>query len=408
MSAYGLLGEKLTHSFSPQIHALLGDYPYRLFEIAPQDVHAFLLKREFDGINVTIPYKKTVIPYCDELSDAAKRIGSVNTILRRADGKLTGHNTDYAGFDALLERLGFDPSGKKAVILGSGGSSVTVKAVLEDRRASRVVVISRTGRNNYHNLFLHADAALIVNTTPVGMYPDTGAAPVSLDSFPGCEAVIDIIYNPARTRLLLDAQAKNLPAINGLVMLVAQAKAAAELFTGRPIIDSHIDVITETIRRQTMNIVLIGMPSCGKSTIGKALASQLGRPFIDLDTRIEERAGRGIPDIIQRDGETAFRDLETNMLEEISRQSGAVIAAGGGIVTVPGNLPLIRQNSVCVFLKRDLAKLRTDGRPLSVKYGVDALYKARFPLYQAWGDYTIDGNGSIEHTAKAVREALKL
>ena len=408
MSTYGLLGETLAHSFSPQIHAMLGDYPYRLFEVAPQDVHAFLLKSEFDGINVTIPYKKTVIPYCDALSDAAKRIGSVNTILRGADGKLTGHNTDYAGFDALLRQLGFDPAGKKAVILGSGGSSVTVKAVLEDRRASEAVVISRAGRNNYHNLFLHADAALIVNTTPVGMYPNTGVSPVSLNSFPGCEAVIDIIYNPARTKLLLDAQAKNLPAINGLVMLVAQAKAAAELFTGRPISDSHIGVIADTIRRQTMNILLIGMPSCGKSTIGKALAAQLNRPFVDLDTRIAERAGRGIPDIIERDGEAAFRELETAMLTEVSKQSGTVIATGGGIVTVPGNLPLIRQNSICVFLKRDLAKLRTDGRPLSAKYGVDALYKARLPLYQAWSDATVDGNRSIEHTAKAVREALRL
>jgi len=405
---YGLLGEKLAHSFSPQIHAYLGDYPYRLFEIQPKDVHAFLLKSEFDGINVTIPYKKTVIPYCDDLSDTAKRIGSVNTILRRADGTLIGYNTDYAGFDALLQRLGYDPAGKKAVVLGSGGSSVTVQAVLEAYHADPVVVISRTGRNNYHNLFLHADASLIVNTTPVGMYPETGAAPVSLDSFPGCEAVIDIIYNPARTRLLLDAQVKGLPTVNGLPMLVAQAKTAAELFTGRPISDSHIDVITDTIRKQTMNILLIGMPSSGKSTIGKTLAAQLNRPFVDLDTLIEERAGRGIPDIIGHDGEAAFRALETSALEDVSKQSGTVIAAGGGIVTVPKNLPLIRQNSVCVFLKRDLGKLSADGRPLSLKYGVDALYKARLPLYQAWSDLTVDSNGSIAHTAKAVREALRL
>jgi len=408
MSMYGLLGEKLAHSFSPQIHAYLGDYPYRLFEIQPKDVHAFLLKSEFDGINVTIPYKKTVIPYCDDLSDTAKRIGSVNTILRRADGTLIGYNTDYAGFDALLQRLGYDPAGKKAVVLGSGGSSVTVQAVLEAYHADPVVVISRTGRNNYHNLFLHADASLIVNTTPVGMYPETGAAPVSLDSFPGCEAVIDIIYNPARTRLLLDAQVKGLPTVNGLPMLVAQAKTAAELFTGRPISDSHIDVITDTIRKQTMNILLIGMPSSGKSTIGKTLAAQLNRPFVDLDTLIEERAGRGIPDIIGHDGEAAFRALETSALEDVSKQSGTVIAAGGGIVTVPKNLPLIRQNSVCVFLKRDLGKLSADGRPLSLKYGVDALYKARLPLYQAWSDLTVDSNGSIAHTAKAVREALRL
>ncbi|MFH1880135.1 MAG: shikimate kinase [Bacillota bacterium] len=408
MSVYGLLGEKLSHSFSPQIHACLGDYDYRLFQIKPEDVHAFLARREFDGINVTIPYKKTVIPYCAELSDRAKRIGSVNTILRRADGSLRGCNTDYDGFETLLQKIGYDPAGKKAVILGSGGSSATVKAVLHDRGAGEIAVVSRTGENNYQNLHLHRNAALIVNTTPVGMYPGNGASPISLDDFPACEAVIDIIYNPAVTRLLWDARVKGIPHINGLPMLVSQAKSAAELFTGKRTDNSLIDEITSRILRQTRNILLIGMPSSGKSTVGAALARMTGRIFLDTDTLIEKKAGRTIPELIEHDGEAAFRTLETEMLAEVSRQSGAVIAMGGGIVTIPANLPLVRQNSVCVFLNRDIGKLSAGGRPLSLRYGTEALFEARLPLYRAWCEHEIDNSGSIKQTAEAVKEALGL
>ncbi len=404
---YGLLGETLKHSFSPQIHAMLGDYPYRLFEVAPRDLHAFLLKADFDGVNVTIPYKKAVIPYCDALSERAKRIGSVNTLLRMEDGTLTGHNTDYDGFEALLNALAFNPAGQKALILGSGGSAATIRTVLADKRATAVVV-SRTGKDNYDNLSLHKDAALLVNTTPVGMYPGNGVSPVALEHFPNLAAVIDIVYNPARTKLLLDAQERGIPCIGGLLMLVAQAKAAAELFTGQPIQNGLIQAITERIGRQTKNVVLIGMPSSGKTTVGKALAAQTGRVFFDMDAIIEQRAGRSIPEIIGQDGEAAFRAMETEVLRDLSRESGAVIATGGGVVTVPKNLPLIRQNSVCVFLKRDLAKLSVKGRPLSQRYGVDALYQARLPLYQAWSDAEADCNKTVEQTVKEIREALHL
>ena len=408
MSTYGLLGETLKHSFSPQIHARLGAYEYRLFEVKPEDVRAFMEQRDFNGINVTIPYKKTVIPYCADLSDRARRIGSVNTIVKRADGSLYGDNTDYFGFAALLEDTGFDPAGQKALILGSGGSSVTVRAVLEDRHAGEIVVISRTGENNYLNLHLHRDAALIVNTTPLGMYPRTGVTPISLQDFPACKAVIDIIYNPARTRLLLDAEQRGIPCLGGLKMLVAQAKYASELFSGRSIDDALIGEITGSIMRQTLNIVLIGMPSCGKTTVGKALARMTGRELLDTDTLIGRKAGRSIPEIIQTDGEAAFRRLETEALAEVSKQSGKVIATGGGIVTVPENLPLIRQNSVCVFLNRDLNKLSSHGRPLSQKYGVEALFKVRLPLYREFGEFEIDSNQSIHDVAEAIKEALKL
>ncbi|HPJ03030.1 MAG TPA: shikimate kinase [Candidatus Limiplasma sp.] len=408
MSVYGLLGETLRHSFSPQIHACLGAYEYRLFEIQPEDVRAFLEERAFDGMNVTIPYKKTVIPYCAELSDRARRIGSVNTIIKRDDGSLFGDNTDYFGFAALLDDTSFDPAGQKAVILGSGGSSATVRAVLEDRNSREIVVISRSGENNYQNLHLHRDAALIVNTTPVGMYPHTGVSPIVLDDFPACRAVIDIIYNPAKTRLLLDAEAKGIPCVNGLKMLTAQAKRAAELFTGKPIRDSLIGEITDGIMRQTMNVVLIGMPSCGKTTVGNALAQITSRELLDTDTLIERQSGRSIPEIIETDGVEAFRKLETATLAQVTNQSGKVIATGGGIVTVPENLPLIRQNSVCVFLHRDLQKLTDEGRPLSKQYGVETLYKQRLPLYREFAEFEIDSNASIGDVAQAIKEALQL
>lgn len=408
MSVYGLLGETLKHSFSPQIHARLGAYEYRLYEVRPQDVRAFMEKRAFDGLNVTIPYKKTVIPYCAELSDKARRIGSVNTLLKRADGMLYGDNTDYDGFDTLLNALDFDPAGRKAVVLGSGGSSVTVRAVLEDRGAGGIVIISRTGENNYQNLHLHRDAALIVNTTPVGMYPDTGVSPISLDGFPALEAVIDIVYNPARTRLLMDAEAKGIPCVNGLKMLVAQAKRASELFAGTALDPGAVDRIADGIARETMNVVLVGMPGCGKSTVGAALASLTGRAFLDTDALIAQKAGRAIPEMIEADGEQAFRALETEILSEVSKQSGKVIATGGGIVTAAGNLPLVRQNSVCVFLRRDLRKLSSAGRPLSQKFGVEALYQARLPLYRNFAEFEIESNQSIASTAEAVKEALQL
>ncbi|MBE0600706.1 MAG: shikimate kinase [Firmicutes bacterium] len=408
MSVYGLLGETLKHSFSPQIHARLGAYEYRLYETKPEDVRAFLEAKDFDGINVTIPYKKTVIPCLAELSDRAQRIGSVNTIVKRADGSLYGDNTDFFGFAALLEDTGFDPAGKKAVILGSGGSAATVRAVLEDRHAGEIVAISRSGESNYQTLHLHSDAALLVNTTPVGMYPHNGVSPVALQAFPACQAVIDIVYNPAKTKLLLDAEALGIPCANGLKMLVAQAKRAAELFTGVPIDDARIDEITDGIMRQTMNVVLIGMPSCGKSTVGKALAAMTGRAFLDSDALIERTAGRSIPEIIETDGEAAFRKLETATLAEVTKQSGKVIATGGGIVTIPDNLPLIRQNSVCVFLNRDLKLLSSKGRPLSQKYGVEALYETRLPLYRAFAGFEIDSNQNVAAVAEAIKEALQL
>jgi shikimate dehydrogenase len=386
---------------------MLGDYEYRLFEKSPEEVEAFLKHGDFDGLNVTIPYKKTVIPYCGGLSARASRIGSVNTLVRRADGTLFADNTDYDGFLYLTKKLSLDVSGKKALILGSGGSSLAVRAVLEDLNAGEVVTVSRTGENNYHNLHRHRDAALIVNTTPVGMYPNNGEKAVELADFPMCRAVIDIIYNPSRTALLLDAEDLNIPCVNGLSMLAAQAKRAAEIFTGAAIEDSVINDITRKIERQTKNIVLIGMPGSGKSTTGAELARLTGRAFIDTDEQIAKKAGKSIPEIFAECGETVFRRLETEALREASKESGCVIAAGGGIVTRPENLRLIRQNSFRVFLDRDIAALPTDGRPLSLQIGVESLAKERLPLYYSWCDVKVTANG-IKETAKRIKDVLEL
>ena len=305
-AGYGLIGEKLGHSFSPYIHGELGGYDYSLIELERGELGRFLKRGAFRGLNVTVPYKKDVIPYCAWLSPEARRIGSVNTIVNDG-GLLRGYNTDYFGFVCMLRKAGIDVKGKKALVLGSGGASLTVQTALHDLGAKSVTVISRGGEDNYGNLERHADARLIVNTTPVGMYPKVEAAPLSLEIFPDCEAVADIIYNPSRTKLLLDAEARGIPCANGLPMLVAQAKAAAELFLGRDIPDARIDEITSVIEKRTKNIILIGMPGCGKTTVGKLLARSLGREFADTDEMIVREGGRSIPDIFASDGEAAFR-----------------------------------------------------------------------------------------------------
>ena len=401
----GLLGRKLGHSYSPQIHARLGDYSYELFEKEPEELEDFLKNGDFSGINVTVPYKKDVIPFLDELTPRAKKLGAVNTIVRRA-GKLIGHNTDYFGFQAMVASSGVKVSGRKVLVLGSGGASNTAAAVLEELDA-RVVVISRRGENSYDNLHLHKDAALIVNTTPVGMYPNTGKSPVDLSLFPDLEGVLDVVYNPARTQILLDAEKRGLVVVNGLLMLVAQAKEAAEWFSGAAISDDLIPQIHHSLRRQMENIILIGMPGCGKSTVGRALAEALGREFVDADKALESHFGRPITHIIPQDGEAAFRAMETEILKLLGKRSGLVLATGGGCVTQARNYPLLHQNGTIFWLKRDLDKLPTQGRPLSQKNKLSELYRVRKPLYEAFADLAIDNDSESDHTICQILEALK-
>ena len=401
----GLLGRKLGHSYSPQIHGLLGSYDYKLFEKEPEDVGDFLKNGDFTGLNVTIPYKKDVIPYLSQLSPVAKRLGAVNTIVRRQDGSLIGHNTDYFGFRYLVERSGLTVRGKKVLVLGSGGASNTAVAVLQELGA-QVVIISRSGENNYHNLHLHHDASVIVNTTPVGMYPNTGISPIDLNLFPQLEGVLDAIYNPARTQILLDAEKQGLVAMNGLWMLVAQAKESAEWFTGSVIDQGKIPEIHACLRRQMENIILIGMPGCGKSTIGRLLAQRTGKKFVDADEALEARLGRKITDIIPQDGETVFRQMESDTLAELGKQSGLVIATGGGCVTRERNYPLLHQNGTILWLTRQLHKLPTEGRPLSQPGKLQEMFAQRQSLYRQFADAEISNDGPVEETLTAIRSAL--
>ncbi len=402
----GLLGEHLRHSFSPRIHAALADYPYDLFEVAPDALEQFLTKGEFDAINVTIPYKKAVIPHLAELTPQARRIGAVNTVLKRADGTLIGHNTDYAGFADLVASLGVCLAGKKVLVLGSGGASCTAVAVAEDQGAREVVVISRNGPDNYGNLDRHADAEILVNATPVGMYPNNGVSPLSLDALPRLEAVLDMIYNPARTKLLQDAKARGIACKNGLLMLVSQARRATEFFLGTSIPDSEVARITDEIEKETQNIVLIGMPGCGKSTLGRLLAERLGRRFVDCDAEIERIAGMPIPDIFKKYGEEDFRARETEALAAICRESGLVIATGGGAVTRARNLPLLSQNGRVVFLDTPPDDLPLAGRPLSQQKTPAVLYAERLPLYRAAADVTVAITRNIEDNMKKIEEVL--
>ena len=397
----GLLGRKLGHSYSPQIHSMLGPYSYTLFEKEPEEIEEFLKNRAFTGINVTIPYKKEVIPFLDDLSPVARKMGAVNTIVRREDGTLLGHNTDCFGFSSMVRKSGLEVSGKKVLILGSGGAANTAAAVLQDLGA-RVVVISRSGKNNYENLTLHADAAVIVNATPVGMYPNTLVSPVDLDLFPQLEGVLDLIYNPARTQLLLDAEERGLVTENGLWMLVAQAKEAAEYFTGAAISDDRIAEIYHILCRQMQNLVLIGMPGCGKTTIGQLLAAACGRQFVDADAEIVRMAGKSIPDIFAQEGEDVFRQWETTALEQLGKQSGLVISTGGGCVTKSRNYAPLHQNGTLIWLKRDLDLLPTDGRPLSQKNRLQQMYAVREPLYQKFADIIVDNGDTPEETVASI------
>lgn len=398
---YGLLGEHLPHSFSPQIHLALGNHDYNLFEVAPENLEGFMIEHNFKGINVTIPYKKAVIPYLDVVSPEAEKIGAVNTVTVR-DGKLYGDNTDYFGFVYMLEKSRINVEGKKSVVLGGGGASATVQAVLHDFGASEVIVVDLNTENNYKNLYLHYDAEIIVNTTPVGMYPNNLESLVNLDDFKSIKGVLDVVYNPLKTKLILDAEARNIPCSAGLSMLVAQAKKAHEIFFDTKIDTSVCEKIENVLKMQMCNIVLIGMAGCGKSTVGKVLADKLGKELIDTDKMIENVENMPIPEIIEKFGEVHFRNCENAAVILAGREKECVIATGGGVITRPENYNPLKQNGIIVFINRDADLLPTKGRPLSQMHGVKALYEKRMPLYRQFADIEIDGNGTIGEVADRI------
>ena len=401
----GLIGEKLGHSFSTLIHNQLADYSFVLREVEKDKLGEFLRSDELDAFCVTIPYKKDVIPYLEEISPEAKAIGAVNVVVRGKKNKLYGYNTDYFGFDYMIEAAGVNVTGKKAIVFGTGGASLTVCTVLRDKNVRELAVIGIED-NTPENIAKHADAEIVINATPVGMYPHNGKSPVDLALFPQCEAVLDVVYNPARTELVLEAERRGIVAVSGLSMLVAQAAKGFEHFTGDRYEDGCIERIISTISQNTRNIILVGMPGCGKSTVGKLLASSLGRDFFDADDEFTSMHKITPAEAINTLGEEQFRLMENQTLCQLGKKSGAVIATGGGAVTKEYNYAPLHQNGVIVFLERELDKLPTNGRPLSQKGSLKELYHKRIDSYIRFADLRVESTEVPEKTVEAIKQAL--
>ncbi len=404
---FGLLGRKLGHSLSPQIHEKLGDYTYDLFCKEPEELEEFFSDKTLKGYNVTIPYKVEAFKACDELSERAKKIGSVNTCIRKADGTLYGDNTDYFGFSYMARQARASFRDKKILVLGSGGASLTVQIVARDEGAREIVVVSRTGQNNYENISSHYDADIIVNTTPVGMYPNNGERLIDLSMFKKCTSVLDLIYNPLKAPLLLDAEKLGISFSNGLVMLVAQAVKSVEQFIEKEIPEEKILEVYEALLGDRKNIVLVGMPGSGKSTIGKMLAKKMNRQFLDTDEMIVEKEGVSIPEIFAEKGEEYFRNVETECVKEACKEMGLVIATGGGAILKKENRDAMRENGTVIFLERDVLSLATDGRPLSSsEEKLRKMKEIRLPLYKEVSDFTVKTDDNAEITLSEVEKCI--
>lgn len=407
MMEFGLIGEKLGHSYSPQIHRIFGDYEYKLYPMPKEELEKTLRERNFRGLNITIPYKTDVLPFCDEISPVVQKVGSANTLVMR-EGKLCAYNTDLAGFLFMLKKGGISLKGKKVLILGSGGTSLTAQAACREEKAGEMIVVSRSGPVDYAEMYKrHRDAEIIINSTPVGMYPGNGISPVELDQFPFLQGVADVIYNPARTKLLLDAAERKIPCVDGLWMLSAQGFYAARLFLDQALPESLIGKAYRAVRRDCLNLVLCGMPGCGKSTLGKMLAKKMQRPFVDLDAEIEKEYGPA-DQILREKGESCFRELESRIVEKFGKESGLVIATGGGAILKKENVRALRQNGVVVWVQRPLEKLSTKGRPLS-QGGMETLKKlwaVREPLYRAAAHFSIENTREKEAAVKCMLEGF--
>lgn len=401
----GLIGDKLGHSLSPSIHALLGDYSFVLREVDSDGLKDFVMSDELDAYCVTIPYKKAIMPLLDVISPEAQKIGAVNVVVKGKDGRRYGYNTDYFGFDYMVKRSGVSVNRKKALVFGNGGASATVCALLRDRGVRELTVLG-SKNNTPENTALHSDAEIIVNTTPVGMYPNNMHSPTSLEAFRCCEAVLDVVYNPCRTAVMLDAEQRGIVTVGGLSMLVAQAAKAFEHFTGEPFEDGIIESILAKITARSSNLVLIGMPGCGKSSVGAIVAERLGRDFIDADKEFEKMHSISPATAIKEMGEEKFREMETRTLAELGKLSGKVIATGGGAVTKERNYPLLHQNGVIVFLERDISLLPTFDRPLSQSCTLEELYARRIDAYRSFADVSVESTGVKEKTAELIANAF--
>ena len=408
---YGLIGEKLGHSFSKEIHQQLFDYSYELKELKPVEVAGYFRRRDFSAINVTIPYKETIIPFLDVVDDTAKSIGAVNTVVNR-DGKLYGYNTDFFGLKALILQVGMSLTDKIVLILGSGGTSKTAYAVARSLNCRKAVRVSRTAKDgciSYEQAKeQYQNAEILINTTPCGMYPNIGVSAVSVSDFPALQGVVDVVYNPLRSKLVCDALACGVPAVGGLYMLVAQAAYAAELFTGVAVPEEKVAAIYHRLASEKQNPVLIGMPGCGKSTVGKALAEQLGFAFIDTDEQVVTAESRTIPEIFATEGEAYFRRAEAQAIRRAAARQGCVIATGGGAVLNPENMALLRENGRLYFLDRSLENLCcTPDRPLSAdRAALEQRYRERYDLYCGACDRRIAADQAVEMVAQQIREDL--
>lgn len=409
---FGLIGEKLGHSYSKEIHNLIADYGYELREVKREELGAFMTERAFSGINVTIPYKKSVMDYLDVISDDARKIGAVNTVVNRG-GKLYGYNTDFYGLKALLIHNGVSVRNKKVLILGGGGTSDTAYNVVTGLNAKEAIKVSRTKKDGFvtydEAARLHSDADVIINATPVGMYPDDDGVPVNIGLFPSLSAVIDAIYHPLRTNLVSDAENRGIKACGGLYMLVAQAVYAAALFENKKPDENLIDDVYGKILNDKRNIVLIGMPSSGKTTIGKALAARIGKRFADTDELIVGTTGKSIPEIFEKEGEKVFREIEKKVICDIAVNDGTVIATGGGVILDEKNVLALKRNGVIVYLDRKIDNLiATDSRPLSSNVDdLKKLYAKRKPLYEKYAEITIDDNDDVATVVRRAEEVLK-
>ena len=404
---FGLIGKTLKHSFSKPIHAQLGDYPYEMIELAPEKVGEFVKSGYLDGFNITIPYKKEVIPYLDKIDERALAIGAVNTVVYR-EGKILGFNTDFDGMKYMLARAGITLEGKNVLIAGSGGTSNTARAVAQSLGAKSIKVLSRSGEINYENYKeTAADTQVVINTTPVGMYPENYTCKIDLSAFKELSGVADAVYNPALTTLLYQAKMLGVPYSNGLPMLVAQAKYAMELFLDIKVSDEVIEPIINTLSKQYLNIVLVGMPGSGKSSIGKALKEELALDLIDTDEEIVKREGKSIPEIFKENGEEYFRRVESEVLRSVGVLTGKIISTGGGVVKNFDNYFPLKQNGKIFWIDRDVDKLVTKGRPLSKdRETVEKLYFERKDMYAAFSDVKVDNNGEISQAVKGVINSL--
>lgn len=414
---YGLIGEHLGHSFSKQIQTRIAeienvkDYDYQLVELDKEEFKEFMEKKDFKGINVTIPYKKDVIPYLDEMDESAKAIGAVNTIIN-VDGKLKGYNTDFGGFLYMVKAHNVHMEGKKVLIIGNGGACAAVKAVCKHENAKDIVIVSRSANRSaisYDEMYTsHLDADIVVNTSPVGMFPNIVNAPIDVSWFHKLECVLDVVYNPILTRLCFEAQEADIKRVIGLEMLIAQAKYTFEIFENMSFDDSIIDEIKKEMLKDRCNIVLIGMPSAGKTTIGKMLEEKLGKEFFDLDDMIIAKAGKSIPEIFQESGEAGFRAIETEVAIEASKMNNKIIATGGGVVKHKVNMDFLRLNGITIFIDRDIDKLISSdpNRPLSSsKQALQQMYKERYPLYQKYATYVAVNNANIDETVDDIVNA---